>query len=81
MSLCNILTANKKDLGRETFCPFNNKWCSEKQNLLNRWRYAIKNYSDKEREEYLLYSSADMFDGCPEKYVSLCTTHIQKQRD
>ncbi|MBP5363981.1 MAG: hypothetical protein J6Y49_01365 [Alphaproteobacteria bacterium] len=62
----------------ETRCPFNFKWCRDKQRVLDEWRNAIE-YHAKKRLSNVIYTSADMFDGCPHNYMTLCSLHEQRQ--
>ena len=86
LKINNILNASvgnhqyKEFLSSSTRCPFNGKWCVKKQNQLDNWKNTVETYS-KEHKDYVFYTRAGMFDGCPYDYESLCKKHAQRQRD
>ena len=69
----------KQTICPETRCPFNFKWCRDKQRALDEWRAAIEHYAQKGVSD-VIHTSADMFDGCPHNYGALCSLHEQRQR-
>jgi len=69
----------KHDFCPETICPFNKKWCIDKQKRFDAWREAVR-YLAQNRIDKMFFTSDNMFLGCPHKYKVLCAQYEQKQR-
>ena len=80
LAFSSIALSNRQELKSETQCPFNNKWCVEKQDLLEEWTNVVKSYA-KSGKDYMFHTSENMFDGCPFHCKKLCTEYKQRQRD
>lgn len=77
----NILTmsSTRRDFCSATMCPFNKKWCADKQKRFDAWRDAIDCLAKKHIDK-MFFTSKNMFDGCPNGYRVLCAQSKQKQR-
>ncbi len=58
-------------------CPFNNKWCYDKQKRFNEWREMIE-YCAKNNINRTFFTGSK--DCCPHGYHTLCADYKQKQR-
>ena len=60
-------------------CPFNNKWCYDKQIRFNEWRKAVEYFAEN-HIDMNIYTNSDMFNECPHGYNALYESCKQKQR-
>jgi len=69
----------RRDFCLETLCPFNNKWCADKQKRLDAWREAVRTLAKKHIDK-TFFMSKNMFIRCPNGYRVLCAQYKQRQR-
>ena len=59
-----------------TLCPYNDKWCYDKQIQFNKWRASVK-YLAKTRKKQTFITDGNNV--CPNGFTHLCASCKQKQ--
>ena len=58
-------------------CPFNHKWCYDKQKVFNIWRKAVEEKA-KNQVNYMFCTNGE--DHCPHRFTGVFADCKQKQR-
>ena len=60
-------------------CPYNKKWCRDKQTAFDEWHATIK-YMAKNNVNRTFITTGNMFTKCPNGFSELCSGCKERQR-